>query len=826
MTDPRTGDGARPPWGGLVPVPQPAPPTTPFVAPNFGVDGAAPAVNPVRQYLMVVLHYWWMVVLGVAIGAMYQYDKTSGDTPIFRTTSVIRLLDQRPAMTGNLVPDYGQGAAGATDPVLTQVYVIQSRIVAERVVDSLGLQLRSGTRGFYMGDITNVHVSPAAPNDATLHLQFTGTGVIAHHGQEAASASYGSPLTIAGVTFTVLRQPSDVFTSITLNVAPREDAVDEVLGGLDAKAREMTSVIDIGFTGSDPFVAQRVASAVALVFKSISTEQARQQSHRRRVFIEGQLNATDSMLRIAEAKVAAYREGTQSFSAHDRFTVQQDALAALDRRKLTLEESKRTYTSLLEALDHHAKGDASALRTMVFVADPAGNAAINELYGELMRYERQRDSLTSGAFPKTALHPDVQRVDAMIASTEPKLATAVRNQIAALDGNLAAIAAERTRNATEISALPGDEATEQRLVRDADNIRKGADRLNDELQLARIAEAVEAGQVEIVDLARFPGPAIGPSKRRKVTYGALLGLIGSIALALIVDRLNSSVRRWEDLDSVLHVPGLALIPQISSDAGTGWKSRTRAAATRYLPSILPRPGVLHNDSGSELVMVNDVRSSTAESYRKLMTNLMFSASRPGLKIVVITSASAGEGKTTASANLAVAFAQQGRRVVLVDADLRRARIHKVFGLSLEPGLTDILVGNATLERGTRASGVAGLNILPAGTLPPNPLEFLGGERMHDLLGTLRDRYDVVLIDTPPVLVTADAALMGMQADGVVMVVRAGKTERHAARHAVEQIVNLGGRLLGAVLNDPDARTSRYGRYADDYYGHGYAPQGN
>jgi capsular exopolysaccharide synthesis family protein len=823
VPDHRPMEVARSSPSSLVPAPPQIPPAAGF-PPAFGVDGAAPAINPVRQYVTLILHYWWMVILAAGIGAAYQYRNTAGDTPIFRTFSTIRLIDQRPATSGSIVPDYAAGLSGANDPVLTQVYVIQSRVVAERVVDQLGLELRSGTRGFYMDNIVNVHVSPSAPPSAELQLQFTRSGVMARHDRDAISADYGAPLTIAGVTFTVPREPA--VNIATVRIVPRDAAVDEVIGGLDAKSRDMTSVIDIGFTGIDPYVVQQVASTVASVFKTLSAEQAKQQSQRRRIFVEGQLNTTDSLLRIAEARVSNYRRGTQAFSARERFAAEQQVQAELDRRSQTLENSKRTYVALLDALQHHTKGEPSPLRTMVFVPDPAGNAAVNDLYRELMRYETARDSLTSGTYARTAQHPDVQRIDAMIAVTEPKLVIAVQNQLSALDGNLAAIAAERARGAGEIATLPGDEETEQRLQRDADNIRKLSDKLNDDLQLARIAEAVEAGQVEIVDLAKFPGPAIGPSRRRKVAYGGLVGLLAGIGLALVVDRLNSSVRRWEDLNSVMHVPGLALIPQISSDAGIGWKSRTRAAATRYLPAIMPRPGVVHNDSGSELVMVNDVRSSTAESYRKLMTNLMFSASRPGLKIVVITSASAGEGKTTASANLAVAFAQQGRRVALMDADLRRPRIHKVFGLSLEPGLTDVLVGNATLEQGVRASGVAGLTILTAGTLPPNPLEFLGGERMSVLLATLRANYDVVLVDTPPVLVTADAGLMGMQADGVVMVVRAGKTERHAARHAVEQIVNLGGRLLGAVLNDPDARTSRYGRYADDYYGHGYAPQGH
>ena len=808
------------PRGGLPAIPYP---TGGGFPPGFGPEQSSVGEpNPIRQYLSMLQRYWWIIVLTTALATGYRWYQTRNDLPLFQASSAVRLTDQGASVSGNLVPDYGSGYGGYTDPILTQVQVIQSRIIAEQVVDSLGLQLRSVTPGFYMGFFQDVHVAPTAL-PASLVFHFSPSHFTVYTFKDSIIREYGSPVTVAGATFTLPRSPG--FASAELEIKPREAAVNDVLGGLSAKPRDMTSVIDISYTSNDPYVAQDVASEVAKVFKIQNAVSARQESHRRRVFIESQLGSTDSLLAIAQAKIAAYRRNSLTMTAQDKYTSEQADMASLDKRKQTLEDSRTRYQSLLSALQRYEHGDTTSLRTLAFEVDPAGNAAVNSLYTELVAYERARDSLTTGRFARTAEHPDVERVDAMIASTEPQLANATKNQLAMLAGQISAVDSMREQGNAKIAQIPAAEETEQRLERDADNILKMSDKLNDELQLAKIAEAVEAGQVEIVDLAQYPSGSIGAGRRRKLMYGALVGLLFGVGLTVLTDRLNSSIRRWEDLETVMRVPGLALIPQIAGDQGEGWQARVRGTAHRFLPSLVPQRGLQSEDVGSELVMVNDVRSSSAESYRKLMTNLMYSASRPGLRVVVVTSASAGEGKTTTVSNLAVAFAQQGRRVVLIDADLRRARVHDVFGLGLEPGLTDVLVGNASLEQSMRPSGIAGLSIIPAGTLPPNPLEFLGGERMHDLLGTLRERFDVVLIDTPPVLVTADAALMGVQADGVVLVVRAGKSERVAARHAVEQIVHLGGRMLGAVLNDPDARTPRYGRYGDYYYGYGYtAPE--
>ncbi len=821
MAENKAVETTRPARGGTLPV-IPYPPGIGF-PPGFGGESsAAGGTNPLRQYLAIVQRYWWVIVLTSALAAAFQAYKSRDDRPMFAASSAVRLTDQAASVGGNLMPDYASAFGGYTDPILTQVQVIKSRSIAERVVDSLGLRLQSQTPGFYMGFFDNVHVAPTAP-PSTLAFHFSPSHFLVYSFRDSIIGDYGKPVTISGATFTITNFPG--FQLATLAVVPRDVAADQVLGGLNAKPRDMTSVIDISYTSYDPYRAQDVASAVAEIYKEQNAASARQQSHRRRVFIESQLRTTDSLLSIAENRVATYRQTNLALSAQDKYAQEQAGLADLRKRAQSLQDTRMSFQGMLAALERYERGDSNAIRTLAYSVEPSGNTSVNMLYNELIRYQHARDSLTTGEFARTAQHPEVRRLDALIGNAEPQLHEAVQNQVDVLNGEIAAVNTLASQRSEQIAQLPGVEETEQRLQRDADNIRKMSDLLNDQLQQAKIAEAVETGDVQLVDLAQFPAGSINPGRRRKVIYGALMGLLLGIGLTILIDRLNSTVRRWEDLETVMHVPGLALIPQISGETNDTWQSRVRGTAHRFLPSLVPQHGLVPEEVGSELVMVNDVRSSSAESYRKLMTNLMYSASQPGLRVVVVTSASAGEGKTTTAANLAVAFAQQGRRVVLIDADLRRARIHDVFGLGLEPGLTDILVGNATLEQGIRPSGIAGLSVIPAGTLPPNPLEFLGGERMRDLLETLRERFDVVLIDTPPVLVTADAALMGVQADGVVLVVRAGKSERVAARHAVEQIAHLGGRILGAVLNDPDARTPRYGRYGDYYYGYGYtAPE--
>jgi capsular exopolysaccharide synthesis family protein len=296
--------------------------------------------------------------------------------------------------------------------------------------------------------------------------------------------------------------------------------------------------------------------------------------------------------------------------------------------------------------------------------------------------------------------------------------------------------------------------------------------------------------------------------------------------------LNTSIRKPEDLELALHVPGLAVIPRLTSSS---------APAPRR---ALLRPGKraeleTRQANASALGTVTQPFSIGVEAFRMLRTSLIWCEQGDSMKTLVVTSAAPGEGKTLTSANLSVTFAYDGLRVLLIDCDVRRPRLHGLFQVPRAPGLMELLTpqyngkdsgltfnpSNGQTDSGRplseiiRPTNVRGLSLLTCGALPTNPSGLLSGVRMRVLLQELAKSFDLVILDTPPVLATADAGILAALADGVLLVVRAGQTDRVAAKRAHQQLVNVGARVVGTVLNDPGGEVSQYGDY---YYPYDYA----
>jgi capsular exopolysaccharide synthesis family protein len=205
----------------------------------------------------------------------------------------------------------------------------------------------------------------------------------------------------------------------------------------------------------------------------------------------------------------------------------------------------------------------------------------------------------------------------------------------------------------------------------------------------------------------------------------------------------------------------------------------------------------------------------AEAFRTIRTNVLFSSAEEGSRVLVITSTGPGEGKTTVAANLAIGFAQAGQRVLLIDADMRRPRVHDVFGFKQEPGLSNLMVGNAKASQSVHKTPVPGLWVLAAGRVPPNPAELIGSQRFRDFLNSLKEHFDLILVDSPPVMAVTDAAIAANVASGVVFVVGAEMTSRNAARGAVEHLEQGRAHFVGAVLNRVELERNAY------YYSHYY-----
>ena len=218
-----------------------------------------------------------------------------------------------------------------------------------------------------------------------------------------------------------------------------------------------------------------------------------------------------------------------------------------------------------------------------------------------------------------------------------------------------------------------------------------------------------------------------------------------------------------------------------------------------------------------LVVLDDPRSFAAEAYRVLRNNLHYANPDVPLRQILVTSSGPGEGKSTTAANLALVFAQGDRSVLLVEADLRRPSVHTLFRQPSTPGLSSYLVGDAMLEAILLKSAVPNLSLVTSGPIPPNPAELLASRRMHSFLATVAERYDVVIIDSPPVLATSDACALAPHVDGVLLVVDSGRTPEVALKRSKERIEAVRGRIIGAILNRFDAGASGYSkRYYDTY----------
>lgn len=309
-----------------------------------------------------------------------------------------------------------------------------------------------------------------------------------------------------------------------------------------------------------------------------------------------------------------------------------------------------------------------------------------------------------------------------------------------------------------------------------------------------LAPSVDPG--DVVAPAERPTSPSSPDLVRNGLLALVVGLALGIGLAFLRERLDDRLQGREDLEEQLDAPVLAVVPKIP-----GWRGGEQVR----LPAL------------------HEPKSAAAEAYRTLRTSLQFLAEQDGLRVIMVTSPALGEGKTTTVANLAVVLAQAGRRVVVIGCDLHKPRLYRFFGIPNDGGLTEILAGTVDVASASKKVGPETLRVIPGGRIPANPAELLASETMGRLLEQLRQHADLVLLDTPPVLAVSDALGLVPLTDGAIVVADAGTTTRAVVRFVREQLEQVGGRIVGGVLNNLDpARARAYPSYYRQYYSSGYS----
>jgi succinoglycan biosynthesis transport protein ExoP len=307
--------------------------------------------------------------------------------------------------------------------------------------------------------------------------------------------------------------------------------------------------------------------------------------------------------------------------------------------------------------------------------------------------------------------------------------------------------------------------------------------------------------VRMLDRAQLPTIPVSPNMRINVTVAAVLALVVGMAAIVLLVFLDRSIKSVSDATQAAGAPVLGVIPQVTASDLGGLGGKT-------------------DDRARDMYVHENPKSSIAESCRSLRTNILFSAADRELKTIAVCSANQREGKSTSVIYLGTTMAQSGQRTLLIDSDMRRPRLHKSLNVALTPGLSNLLIGEDDYDNFIKPTDVKDLYVLPCGPPPPNPAELLLTKRFEVVLAELAKRFDRVILDSPPIQPVTDAVVLSKRVDGVVLVVRASKTLREELRRSARMIRDVGGSIVGVIVNELDARDSYYGGYGAGGYGYG------
>lgn len=699
-------------------------------------------------------------------------------TPEYRATGTLQVMPEGPS-----VPGVGADApllGALADPIRSEMEIVRSRTLLDAVTDEVALML-DVTDGFYGRDVLFpglVVTGEARPGAFSMSLDASMVEIRDAQGTVIASGPPGTLIDWAGVSF--LASTLDEPTTVQFLVRDRRTASEALLASLVVAPVRETNLIRVDYVDDDPELSARVVNTLMDLARGNSIARLRQQASARLRFIEGQLVDFESQLEVAQADVQSYQEeiGVLSVEAEEAGHITNILEFERDLEELRLE--RELYLPVLRWVeappDQRQAMDDAALQRMASTPALVTNPAIADLYGRIATLEEQRDSLLSDPAGAGPLNRQVQAVQRQLEGNQVSLAEAVGEYVAGLDRRMSALAntVERLRSESE-ARLPHATELSSRLRR-VESLQRIHETLRTQLEQTRIDEAAESGRLSVIDAAVVPHQPANGTGPIEILLALVVAFTLGVGGGLVRDNLDDRVRSPED---VLRLSRLAVLGSV--------------------PDLGRVPGGAKNGA-STLVVRDRPDTVSAEAYRMVRTNLRFSASTGDLSTLLVTSPGPQDGKTTTAANLAVSFAQQGASTVLVDADLRRGSLHRVLGIAAAPGLVEYLRGEQELEGVLVSTGVERLDAVPAGELLADPTELLEGRAFQTLLASLRERYERIVVDSPPLLAVADGAILARELGATVLVVRAGQTHHDAVTRAVEQLAIAEANVLGVVVN--------------------------
>lgn len=629
-----------------------------------------------------------------------------------------------------------------------------------------------------------------------------------------------------------------LFTLFKLDTADTDEPTVEDLAegfrkyAISVAPKRDTDMIELRVQAYSPFEASFITNTWMEGYQDLDISMSRGEVSEVRKFLDEKLQSMQQELTYAEDALKNYKENNQVAELSEETTqlIQQSAQfqTLYQEARTNLEANERRLEYLKNQLD-------ASQRSLVEQATNLSSPAIlvlQEQMAQLIADKASYEQQLRGAGFDPQGDSKLENMEQRLKGLQEKIVEETQNLVARGAGALnpldvsgqliTQIIEMETENKSlksrtveysnivkkydgMLNTLPEKALKLARLQREAEVNNNIFMMLREKYEENRIAEAGQLGSVRIVDWAKPPKDPIKPRKKMNLLMGIMLGIGLGVGITFLREYLDNSLKTIEDVER-MGFPVLGSIPFITAEKvsgnGNGVNGDIRRIESRLVTHFAPK-------------------SPVSEAYRTLRTNIQYAKADSPIRSFLVTSSGPGEGKSTTVANLAITFAQMGTRTLLVDTDLRRPVLHGIFGQSRNDGLTNILVGRTMLQQALKQTQVDNLFLVTSGTLPPNPSELLTSNMMDQFLNEANTQFDIVLLDTPPVIAVTDAAVLSRKVDGVVLVMRSAQTERDTIVRCRALLEKVNAKVLGVMVNGlhSDNMYGSYYNYYEQYYSH-------
>ena len=715
------------------------------------------------DYLHVLLSRKWTVLAVLFTVVIGTLIYSLRQTPVYRATTSIQIDREDP----NILTFKGVYEIESTtdDSLQTQFKILESRALARSVIEDLGLQ-KTGS------------IKPQQPGIFAQYMEmFKGSD---------GKAKPGQP------------EPDSV-----------RPYIESYLNSLTVTPVRQARLVNVSFDSEDPDLAARIINSHArhfaernLQFKWDATQQASE-------FLREQLTGLKANLEKAEDQLQAYSRANEILFTVDGRNTAEQKLEQLEAQFTKAQSDRFDKESYQRVVEGGNPDTLPQLMNNAFIANLSSRLA------ELQQQDSESAVMYSEEYPRRQrIRGQIEQIKKSIEDEKTRIVRTVSSEFKA--------AAERERLA--LAALVGQRRlvnkTNQEIIqysilkREVETSRLIYDGLTTRLKEAQVSAGLRASNIRIVDRAETPMAPISPRKTLNMIAGLFAGLFLGVGLAFVQEQLDNSIKLPEEATKFLKVPALGLIPRLGANTGL------------YSYYSSNKPQKPDEQAKVELITHSAPSSAVAEAYRSMRTSLMLSFADRAPRSIVVTSAVPSEGKTVTAVNTAISLTQMGSRVVLVDADMRKPRVHTIFDLQPQQGLSSFLTGTASLKDVIHETEVPNLFLLPCGIIPPNPGELILSTRFRQLMGVLEQYFDFVVLDSPPLTNVSDAQILASSSDAVILVIKSGATSRHLVKRAVARLRESRTRIAGIVLNDMNlgSRNSYYSYYSSRYGTYGTPKQ--